>query len=231
MAPLRPVSPPVRAILLGTASEGRLPSPAEETANSFTHGIGLVLSVIGFVPLLTLSVATGSPGHIVGCGVFGLTLVLMYTTSTLYHSFQAPRVKQLFHVLDHIAIYLLIAGTYTPFMLVYLSNGVGWTLLTAVWSLALAGSVFKIFFTGRFVRLSTFVYLAMGWLVVVAAGPVIEALPPGGIGLLFAGGVLYTGGVVFFAWESLPYHHTIWHLFVLGGSLCHYVAVARFVLP
>ncbi|MFQ5570512.1 MAG: hemolysin III family protein [Rhodothermales bacterium] len=205
------------------------PTRAEEWANSITHGIGLVLSVIGLIVLVFVAVATGEAGLVVGCSIFGGTLVFMYTASTLYHSFRAPRLKRLLRILDHIAIYLLIAGTYTPFALLYFDGGWLWTLLCLEWGVALAGVVFKIFFTGRFRILSTLLYLAMGWLAVVALKPLLAAAPLGCVAWMVAGGLLYTGGVAFYVWKRLPYHHAVWHVFVLGGSACHYLALALYL--
>ena len=145
------------------------------------------------------------------------------------HSIDAPRLKRIWWMIDHIAIYLLIAGTYTPFVLLYYDGGLGWTVLCLVWGIALAGTVFKLFFTGRFERLSVALYLAMGWLLVPFAGPLLTAAPSGCLLLLAAGGLCYTGGVVFFAWNTLRYNHAIWHLFVLGGSVCHYLALLLYL--
>src|SRR5215831_2608782 len=203
----------------------------EELANSITHGIGLALSVVGLIVLIVLSVTRGSAWHIAGCTIFGVTLVLLYSASTLYHSFKAPRMKRVLKILDHTAIYLLIAGTYTPFTLVNLRGFWGWTLLSLVWGLSVFGILWKFFHAERFQIVSTLIYLAMGWLVLIAIKPVTETLPLSGILWLVAGGVLYTIGVPFFALKRLPYNHAIWHLFVLAGSICHFLAVMFAVLP
>jgi hemolysin III len=198
---------------------------AEELANTITHGIGLALSIAGFVVLLVLAAVRGSPRHIVSCAIYGATLVCLYAASTLYHGIPSPRRKRALRIFDHCAIYLLIAGTYTPFLLVNLRGGWGWSLLGIVWGFAMAGIVFKFRFVDHFPFLSTVIYLLMGWLAVIALKPLLAAVPASGLLWLLAGGLLYTLGVVFYAWKRLPYNHVIWHLFVLAGSTCHYVAV------
>ena len=203
----------------------------EELINSITHGVGLALSVAGLVVLVTLAALKGTAWHIVGCSVYGATLVLLYSASTLYHSMRSPRLKRFFRIIDHASIYLLIAGTYTPFTLVNLRGGWGWTLFGLVWGLAALGILFKIFFVGRFPIASTAVYLLMGWLVVIAIKPLLTLVPSGGLLWLLAGGLAYSAGVVFFAWEKMPYNHAVWHVFVLTGSICHYFAVLFYVLP
>ena len=203
----------------------------EEIANSITHGVGLALSVAGLITLIFFAGSSGSALHIVSCSVYGVTLVTLYAASTLYHSFRAPRLKQAFQVVDHCSIYLLIAGTYTPFTLVMLRGGWGWSLFGLVWSLSFCGVIFKLFCINRFKILSTVVYVLMGWLAVVAIKPIFAMLPMGCIVLLFAGGLSYTVGVLFFAWERLPYNHAIWHLFVVAGSILHFLAVVFYVLP
>ncbi len=214
-----------------TATSVSIPAPtrAEEWASCITHSVGLVLSMVGLLVLVVLAVARGEIGLIAGCSVFGGTLVFMYAASTLYHGLRAPRLKHMMRVVDHVAVYLLIAGTYTPFVLLYFDGGWAWTLLCLEWGIALAGSAFKLFFTGRFEVPSTALYLAMGWLVVVAWKPLVTAAPPGCIAWMAAGGLCYTCGVVFYAWQRLPFHHAIWHLFVLGGSLCHFLALALYL--
>lgn len=207
----------------------RLPAAtrAEEWANSLTHGVGLVLSVIGLGVLLV--VAWGEISLVVGCSIFGGTLVFMYAASTLYHGLQHPSLKRLLRLLDHIAIYLLIAGTYTPFVLLYFDGGWVWTMLCLEWGIALAGIVYKLFFMGRHPIFSTTIYLAMGWLAVVGLDPLLSAAPPGCLLWMAAGGLCYTGGVAFYAWDRLPFNHAIWHLFVLAGSVCHYLALALYL--
>jgi len=204
---------------------------AAELANSITHGLGAVLSVLALVLLVVLAALHGTARHVVGAAIFGATLVLLYTMSTLYHALRNPRAKRVFKILDHSAIYLLIAGTYTPFCLATLRGGWGWSLFGVVWGLAALGVAFKAVFTGRFELLSTAVYLAMGWMVMVAAVPLWRALPAPGMAWLMAGGACYTLGVAFYVWHRLKFHHAVWHLFVLGGSLCHVVAVLGSVIP
>jgi hemolysin III len=202
----------------------------EEVAHSVTHGIGLLAAVAGFVLLLVLAAATRDPWRITACAIYSSTLVLLYGASTLYHALSATRARRVLRVLDHSAIFLLIAGTYTPFALVLLRGPWGWTLLTIVWGLALAGVTMKAVFGARWPVVSTALYIAMGWTVLIAVKPVVQHVPPGGIAWLAAGGLAYTGGVVFFAWTKLRYSHAIWHVFVLAGSVCHYIAVVLYVV-
>jgi len=187
--------------------------------------------VAGCAVLVTLAALRGNARHIVACSVYGATLVCLYAASTVYHSVRSRRLRRVMRFLDHSAIYLLIAGTYTPFMLVNLRGGWGWTLFGLVWGMAAAGIVLKVWYVGKFPIASTIVYVAMGWVAIVAVKPILAMVPVAGILWLLAGGLLYTAGVGFFAWEKLPYHHAIWHLFVIGGSVCHYIAVVRVVVP
>jgi hemolysin III len=203
----------------------------EETINALTHGLGVLLSVGGLTVLVVMAALRGDAWHIVSCSIYGATLVLLFSSSTLYHSFRSRRVKHVFRVIDHASIYLLIAGTYTPFVLVNLRGQWGWTLFGVIWGLALAGIVFQVFFVDRFRLAQTLIYLAMGWLVVVAVKPLFIHVPRGGLLWLLAGGLCYTVGAVFYLWKKLPYHHAVWHLFVLGGSVCHYFAILLYVLP
>ena len=206
-------------------------SYAEEMANAMTHGVGLVLSVFGWIALIVLSALAGDGWDIAAASVYGGSLVFLYSTSTVYHSVRRPRTKYIMRVLDHIAIFLLIAGTYTPFTVVLMRDGWGWMLLTVIWGFALAGLLFKLFSTHRFHPAATSLYLIMGWVGVLLADPVSAALPVGALLLIVSGGLAYTVGVIFFGWHSLPYSHAIWHVFVLVGSICHYIAVALYVLP
>ena len=180
--------------------------------------------------LITLAALYGDGWQLSAAIVFGITLLLLYTASTLYHAIQHPTAKGRLQIFDHCAIYLLIAGTYTPFTLIGLRGSVGWWLFAAIWTLALAGVVFKLFYTGRFRRLSTFIYIAMGWLVVVAAKPMFHALDAATLAWLLAGGIAYTAGTAFYLRPHARWSHAIWHLFVIVGSLCHYVAVMRHLL-
>jgi hemolysin III len=202
---------------------------AEEWANSITHGIGALLSIVGLYALVILVLPHEEIDLLIGCSIFGASLVTLYTASTLYHSIGSPRIKHILRIVDHSAIYLLIAGTYTPFVLLYFDGGWVWTLLCLEWGIAVFGVVLKIFFTGRFGIASTIAYIAMGWLVVVGMKPLLAAAPMGSVIWLTVGGLLYTSGVVFFAWSRLPFNHAIWHLFVLGGSICQFLALALYL--
>jgi hemolysin III len=204
---------------------------AEEVVNSLTHGVGFVLSVLGIALLLGFALVRGSPVHVLACGVYGATLVGLYAASALYHGCRTPSRKQLLRVIDHCAIYLLIAGTYTPFTLVSLRGNGGAALFALVWALAVLGIIYKAFLFGRFPRLALALYLGMGWLGLLAVRPILELLPGQGIALLLGGGLLYTAGVGFYLRDHLPYRHAIWHLFVLAGSACHYFAVLTVVVP
>jgi hemolysin III len=198
----------------------------DELANTATHALGLVASIAAAAVLVVLAAARGDAWKIVSSAIFGASLIGLYATSTLYHAARTPQLKARLKVMDHSAIYILIAGTYTPFTLVGLRGGWGWSLFGVIWGLAVAGIVFKIFLAGRFRRLSTATYIAMGWLVVVAAVPMVRELSPGTLGWLMAGGVWYTAGTAFYHAKSIPYGHAVWHVFVLMGSLCHVLAVA-----
>ncbi len=205
-------------------------SLGEEIANSVTHGVGGLLALGGLAVLTTFAALRGSAWHVVTCSVFGATLVLLYTVSTLYHGIQHPRAKAVFRVLDHSAIFLLIAGTYTPFTLVNLRGAWGWSLFGVVWGLAVLGIVFQIGMLRRPVT-SVLLYLAMGWTVLIAVKPLLGSMAAGGLALLVSGGLAYTVGVVFYAWRRLPYGHAVWHLFVLAGSALHFLAVLFYVVP
>lgn len=211
-------------------SQSRAWTLGEEVAHSVTHGIGLLAAVAGLVVLVILAAATRDPWRITSSAIYATTLVLLYAASTLYHALSGTRARDVFRVLDHSAIFLLIAGTYTPFALVSLRGPWGWTLLGIVWSLAVAGVAAKAAYGTRWPVMSTVLYLAMGWTVVIAVKPLLTHVPPAGIAWLVAGGLAYTGGVVFYAWTRLRYSHAIWHLFVLAGSVCHYIAVVLYVV-
>lgn len=203
----------------------------EEIANAVSHGIGALLSIVALVMLIVNSVKYGDVWHVVSFSIFGSTLVLLYAFSTLLHSFQRGIVKNVFEILDHAAIYLLIAGTYTPFLLVTIRGALGWTIFGIVWGFAIVGIVLKIFFVKRFIILSTVCYIIMGWLIVIAIKPLYLNLPFNGIAWLVVGGLLYTFGTIFYVWRRVPYHHAIWHMFVLAGSAAHFIAVLFYVLP
>ena len=207
-------------------------SLGEEIANAITHGVATGLSLTGLAALIMLGVLRGgNAGQIASLVVYGTTLVLTYLASTLYHSLTHPRAKAVFRVLDHASIYLLIAGTYTPFLVIRLWNPWGWSLLGIVWAMAVAGVLFKSLFLGRLRKASVVTYIAMGWLIVVAARQVVTHVPLGALVLLFAGGVIYTLGIVFYAWKKLPFNHAIWHLMVLAAGMCHYFAIFLYLLP
>lgn len=209
-----------------------LPSmPAEERANTLTHGFGAVLSVLAGAVLVTIAARGGDAWQIVSAAVFSAALLVLYAASTVYHAVQHHKAKARLEIVDHAAIFVLIAGTYTPFTLISLRGAWGWSLFGVIWGLALIGVVAKLFLTGRFSRLSTLIYLLMGWLVVVAVVPMTQALPLATLLWLLVGGLAYSLGTVFYHNERLRYAHAIWHLFVLGGSACHVVAVATQVLP
>ena len=206
-------------------------TPREEAANRLTHGLGLVASLVGGPLLVGLAIRSGDPLGVASVAVYALTLVALYTASTLYHSVEKPDLKRVFRLLDHSAIFLLIAGTYTPVAVLVLRDGLGWALLGAAWLLAGAGIAWKICCLEKFPVLGPVYYLAMGWLALVAVEPLLSALSTAELAWLLAGGVVYTSGVVFYAWKKLPFNHAVWHLFVLAGSACHYVAIALNVWP
>ncbi len=203
----------------------------EEIANSITHGIGALLAVAGLIVLIVLAASRGTAWHVVGCAVFGGTLVALYTASTLYHSITHGAAKAVLQVLDHSAIYLLIAGTYTPFMLVTLRGRWGWSLLAIVWAACIAGISLRAALGRRMRVLRVALYVVMGWVAIVAFQPLLHGLGMRGVLLVLAGGLAYTLGIVFYAWKRLPYAHAVWHLFVLAGSAVHYAAVVACVLP
>ncbi|PKN52192.1 MAG: hemolysin D [Deltaproteobacteria bacterium HGW-Deltaproteobacteria-13] len=203
----------------------------EEIFNSIIHGVGIIISIAALITMVFFSSRYGNTAHIISSTIFGLALVLLYTASTLYHSFQKPKIKHTFKIIDHSCIYILIAGTYTPFMLVTLRGTLGWTIFSIVWSLTLLGILFKVFFINRFQIISTIAYILMGWLIIFALSPLYHALPETAIFWLVAGGIIYTLGTIFYAWDKLPFNHAIWHSFVLAGSICHFFAIMFYVVP
>jgi hemolysin III len=205
--------------------------PREEMANSVTHGVGALLAVAGLSTAVARAAAHGDGWHVVSVAIFGASLLLLYLASTLYHGVTSPRAKKVLEVLDHSAIYLLIAGTYTPFALVTLRGPLGWTLFGVIWGLAAAGIAMQAAFPGRFRGAMTLLYVAMGWLAVVAAKSLMASLSMEGLVWLLAGGLLYTSGVYFYYRKRFLFSHAVWHLFVLAGSLCHFVAIFEYVLP
>ena len=210
----------------------RAQSLGEEIANSITHGVALLASIAAFPMLVLTAAGNRDPLQLTGAVVFGITLVLLYLASTMYHALPVCRAKQVLRVVDHSAIYLLIAGTYTPFTLGALRGPWGWTLFGIIWALALFGIVAKCALGFRFPRLSTALYVGMGWLIVIAIEPLVTHVSPAGLAWLLAGGLCYTGGVVFYANDTrLRYGHTLWHLFVIAGSACHTAAVLWHATP
>ncbi len=206
-------------------------SLAEEIANSITHGLGALLSVAALTLLVTFAAHQADAWRVVSFSIYGTTMVLLFLASTLYHSLQHPKTKNVFKILDHCSIYLLIAGTYTPFLLVSLRGVTGWVLFAVVWTLALTGIMFKVLFGSKYKKLSIGTYILMGWLVLVASQELASSISVNGMYWLLAGGLLYTVGTVFYLWKALPFNHAIWHLFVLGGCSCHFFAVLFHVLP
>lgn len=197
----------------------------EEIAHAISHGIGIPIGVAVVALLIVFSVRNKGVWEIVSCAIYGLTFILLYLSSTLYHAIPYPRIKRVMKVIDHSAIYLLIAGTYTPYTLSSLHGTLGWSIFGAIWGTALLGIVFKIFFTGRFKAFSLLTYLFMGWFCVIAVKPLYRELEMTGFVFLAVGGLCYTVGAIFYAWRSLRWSHTIWHLFVLAGSLCHFFSI------
>jgi hemolysin III len=206
-------------------------TPTEEKLSSITHGIGAVLSIAALAVLVTLTSLHGDSRHVVTVTIYGSAMLLLYLASTCYHACRAQRAKHWLKVADHIAIYCLIAGTYTPFLLVSVRGAWGWSLFCILWSLTFVGAILKLFFVHRFALASTMIYLAMGWIGVIAARPFLQHLPVGAIELMVAGGLAYTVGVIFYLWDRLPFNHAIWHLFVMAGSACHFFGVLYYVVP
>lgn len=206
-------------------------SLAEEIANAITHGLGAAFSIVGLTLLVVWAALWGDTWRVVAVSIYGGTLVFLYLASTLYHAIPHLATKRVFHILDHVGIALLIAGTYTPILLIQMRNMTGWIFFALIWGLALVGAGFKAFFTGKFVRVSTTVYVAMGWLAVFLVKPMLATMGMGGMVWMLAGGISYSLGVIPFLWERIPFNHAIWHLFVIGGSACHFVAIFRYVLP
>jgi hemolysin III len=221
-----------RAVQADRAPQDAAPLlPGESVLNWVTHGVGLALSVTCLVLLVTFACLRADAWHVASFAAFGVTLVLLYATSTLCHGFRTTRWNGLLQKFNHAAVFLLIAGTYTPFLLVNLRGPWGWSLFAVVWGLSLAGVVFQLFFAGRFRAVATFSYLLLGWLAVVAIKPLVSSVPHGALWLMLAGGILYTAGTFFYRWKRLHYRHAVWHTFAIGGSACHFAAVLIFVLP
>ncbi|MHB1627830.1 MAG: PAQR family membrane homeostasis protein TrhA [Bacilli bacterium] len=203
----------------------------QEFANAVSHALGIAFSLAALAALIILSTQHANAWHVVTFTIYGFTMLLLYTCSTLLHSLPQGRAKNVFEILDHSAIYLFIAGTYTPILLIVVRGWEGWTLLCVVWAIAAAGIVFKAFYVKEFMLLSTIGYVLIGWLAVLVINPIIHALPLPGILYLFSGGLFYTLGSIFYVWRKLTYHHAIWHLFVLAGSICHFILIIVYVLP
>ena len=206
-------------------------SPGEEIANSITHGIGIILAIVALGVLVIFAGRSGNVWHIVSVCVYGTTLILLYTASTLYHSIQHPRTKGILQTLDHSAIFLLIAGTYTPFTLISLRGPWGWSLFGVIWGLAVVGMLFQLLNLKHWRTASIIIYICMGWAVIVAIKPLIANVATGGIVFLVLGGIAYTSGVLFYKQKRLKYNHAVWHLFVLAGSILHFFAILLYVLP
>jgi hemolysin III len=203
----------------------------EEIANSITHGIGAALATAALVILVVFAAIHGNAWQVVSFSIYGSSLIIMYTSSTLYHAFTNPKVKNYFRVMDHSSIFLLIAGTYTPITLIALrGTGWGWTIFGIIWGLAILGIIFKLVFWGKLKKLSVVFYILMGWLVVIAIKPMITNLAPGLLIWIAIGGLSYTLGIIFYAWTKLPYSHSVWHLFVLGGSISHFLGILFYLV-
>jgi len=201
----------------------------EEIANSITHGIGLLLSIPALVMLILNAAETANPWRIVSFSIFGASMIILYLCSTLLHSITHEKVKDFFEILDHSSIYLLIAGTYTPFVLVAIRGSLGWTLFGIVWALAIIGIVFKCYYVKKYIVTSTILYVIMGWLIVMAIVPLYHAIGMTGFLFLVGGGLLYTVGSIFYVMQKIPYFHAIWHIFVLAGSALMYFCVYLYV--
>ncbi|KPU45601.1 hemolysin-III related [Oxobacter pfennigii] len=203
---------------------------AEEITNAILHGIGAGLAIAALSVLIIFACFYGDAWHIVSFAVYGATLVILYLSSTLFHSFPKGKVKDIFEIIDHCSIYLLIAGTYTPLALISLRGPIGWTVFAIVWGVSIAGIVFKIFWVKKFVILSTLLYIFMGWMVIFVLKPLIQSMPFISTAFLAVGGGLYTVGTIFYIWRKMKFHHAIWHIFVLGGSICHFFTILFLIL-
>ena len=206
-------------------------SSAERLFNSITHGIGFVLSVVALILMVVYASYNSDAWSIVGVSIFGTTLILLYMSSTLYHAFPKGRLKQIFQLLDQSFIYLLIAGTYTPVLLITLRNPLGWTVFGLVWAMAIGGITHRIFFFDKLKFLTLVSYITMGWLSLIVFKSILKAAPTELVVWLLIGGVFYTGGLIFYRWERLPFNHAIWHLFVLGGSFSHFMGIYIYLIP
>lgn len=216
---------------MNASQEVKFYSPLEEKINILSHAAGLLLSLIALLLLVTRASLYGNAWHIVSASIFGVSLIALYAASTTYHSAKKPEARVQLRIIDHATIYILIAGTYTPFTLVTLNGSVGWIIFGISWGLAVSGIILKLFFTGRFNLLSTLMYVFMGWIIVFAVKPLVAALPTEGLYWLVAGGLSYTIGAIIYSIKSIPLNHAIFHLFVLAGSICHFFVIYFYVLP
>ena len=207
----------------------RIQTQLEEQLNAWTHGFGALLGIVALV-FLILKAGTVNPWSLFSVIVYGLSVVILFSASTFYHAVEGEKRKHYFRIVDHVSIYLLIAGTYTPVLLILLTDSLGWLLFWIVWGIAAFGVILKLFFTGRFEVFSTLLYLVMGWLIVFDFSNVSEALGSNGVLWLFAGGLFYTIGIIFYVIQKIPYNHVIWHLFVLGGAICHFFMIYLYVI-
>jgi hemolysin III len=205
-------------------------TPSEEFANSLIHGAGFLISLAGLSILVVFAALKGTVWHVVSCSIYGATLAILYLSSTLYHGLRPSKAKKVFNVIDHSSIYLLVAGTYTPFALGPLRQHGGWILFGLIWGFAIFGVIFQSLFIHRFPVFSVLTYITAGWLIIFSIKPLLSTLPLPGIIWLAAGGLCYTGGVIFYA-VTRPFFHAVWHLFVLAGSLCHFISVLLYVIP
>jgi len=206
-------------------------NPKEEKFNVISHAFGLVLSIVALVLLVVFASLNGSAWHIVSFSIYGASLIILYAASTFYHNSKTPKLRYRLNIFDHASIYVLIAGTYTPFTLVVLDGWVGWTIFGISWGLAITGVILKLFFIGKYDKISTIAYVLMGWLIVFAIKPLVENLPLEGLLWLLGGGISYTIGAILYSFKSIKYNHAIFHVFVLLGSFCHFMAVFFYVLP
>ncbi|TFB14089.1 hemolysin III family protein [Filobacillus milosensis] len=202
----------------------------EEAVNALTHGLGAALAIAGLVILIVYSTIHGNAWHIVSVTVYGTTMLIMYLSSTIVHSLKDGRAKDIFLFIDHSSIYLFIAGTYTPILLVLLRGPIGWTLFGVIWGVAILGIIFKIFFVKRFMIVSTIIYIFLGWFIVFVWNPLVQEMELRGLIFLIIGGVLYSVGSIFYMWRGFPYHHAVWHIFVIAGSAFHFFAILFYVV-
>lgn len=203
----------------------------EEIANAITHGVGALLSIVALVLLIVFSSLYGNAWHIVSFTIFGVTMLILYTSSTLTHALRPGKAKDVFEILDHSAIYLFIAGSITPFTFIVIKGKLGWTLFGIVWGLAVFGTIFKVFYVKKYIFMSTVLYVLMGWTIVLGWNEIVDFLPRNGVILLVTGGIAYTFGAVFYVWRGFKFHHGVWHIFVLIGSIAHFFCVILYLLP